>query len=261
MRPKKPIVMALAAVVFLQFASWTQTTEFEPTSYYIFSLGPTVVDVDSLVQTACASAFSVAIYTGSAYDVYREGAPVVDTTIDDLLGDPRTLVVDGARFHLRVVDVAYSYTVRPGESGYDLVIAPSARIPMVDTLQTVLLSLQDLGIVGTDLGMSYRSFDKSSIKGPPPPEGAAIDSVLYDLVIAEDWFAEAAAHGITMAGLRVEVVAEKIPGAQIPERFAAYIASEVETIAKLLIPIEQLVPLARSEGIGYVRLPYQPAIP
>ena len=260
MNPKSSVLAALVAVAFLPFASWAQTAAFEPTSYYVFSLGPAAVDVNSLIQTACASAFSVAIYTGSAYNVHREGT-AAQATLDDLLGDPRSLVVDGARFHLRVADAAYSYTVRPGESGYDLVISPAVRLLMVDTLQTILISLQELGIVGTDLSMDLRSFDKSSIKGPPPPQEAAIDSALYDLMIAEDWFAEAAAHGITMAGLRVEVVAEKIPGARIPEPFAVYVAGETETAAKLLMPIEQLVLLARSGGIGYVRLPYQPTIP
>jgi len=260
MNPKNSVLAALVTVAFLQFASWAQTAVFEPTSYYVFSLGPATVDVNSLIQTACASGFSAAIYTGSAYDVYREGT-AVQTTSADLLGDPKSLVVDGARFHLRVADAAYTYTVRPGESGYDLVISPTTRVSMADTLQTVLLSLQELGIVGTDLSMNLRSFDKSSIKGPPPPQGAAIDSALYDLMIAENWFAEADACGITMAGLRVEVVAEKTLGARIPERFAVYVVGETENAAKLLIPIEQLVLLARSGGIGYVRLPYQPTVP
>jgi hypothetical protein len=260
MRLKRSVVMALAVLALLQFASWTQMTEFEPSSYHILSLGSTTVDVGSLIQTAHASAFSVALYTGSTYTVYREGV-TIQTTLVDVLSDPKTLVVDGDRFRLRVVDAAYSYTVRPSEFGYELVIAPAAHIPIVDTLQTILPSLQDLGIVGADVSMDFRVFDRSSIKGPPPPQGAAIDSVLYDLVIAEDWFAEAAASGITMAGLRVEVVAEKMPGAQIPEGFAMYIASETENITKLLMPVEQLVLLARSEGIGYIRLPYQPAVP
>jgi len=260
MRLKRSVAMALAVLALLQFASWAQVTEFEPSCYYILSLGSTVVDVDSLIQTAHASAFSVAFYTGSAYDIYWGGMPI-EVAFDEVLADPRVLVVDGDRFHLHAVGDAYSYTVRPDEAGYELVIAPAARIPIVDTLQTVLLSLQDLGIVGTNLSMDFRSFDKLSIKGPPPPQGAAIDSVLYDLVIAEDWFAEAAANGITMAGLRAEVVAEKIPGAQIPQEFTLYVVSETENVAKLLMPIEQLVLLARSGGIGYVRLPYHPTVP
>ena len=260
MRLKSSVVMALAVLALAQFASWTQTTEFDPDSYYILSLGATDVDVDSLIQTAHASAFSVALFTGSAYEIYWGGMPI-EVAFDEVLADPSVLVVDGDRFRLRVADAAYSYTVRPSESGYELVIAPAVRMPVVDTLQTILLSLQDLGIVGTDLSMEFRSYDRSSIKGPPPPEGVAIDSVLYDLVVAEDWFAEAAANAITMAGLRVEVVAEKVSDAQIPQGFALYVVSETETSAKLLMPIEQLVLLARSEGIGYVRLPYRPAVP
>ena len=260
MRLKRSVMMALAVPFLLQFASWTQTTELDPDFYYILSLGPTIVDVDSLIQTAHASAFSVALFTGSTYALYRDGA-AIEAGLDDLLGDPKTLVGDGDRFRLRVVEETYSYPVRPSESGYELVIGPTVRVPIVDTLQAVLLSLQDLGVIGSNLSMDFRSFDRSSIKGPPPPQGAAIDSVLYDLVIAEDWFAEAAANGLELVGLRVEVVAEKTPEAQIPERFSLYVTSETESVAKLLMPIEQLVLLARSEGIGYVRPPYRPAIP
>jgi len=260
MRPKSVIPIAAVIVVLLQFASWTQTTQLDPSSYYVFSLEATTVRVSSLIQTARGSAFSVAIYTGSAYDVYREGMSV-EMPLDDLLGDPKSLVVDGARFRLHVADGSYSYTVRPGESGYDLVVSPVERVSMADALKSVLTSLHELGIVGTDLSMSLRSFDRSSIKGPLPPRGAAIDSVLYDLMIAEDWFAKAAVHGIKIAGLRVEVVAEKVLGARIPERFAVYVVSETEVAAKLLMPIEHLVVLAQSEGIGYVRLPYQPTLP
>ncbi|MDD5264734.1 MAG: hypothetical protein PHU43_07835, partial [Candidatus Bipolaricaulis sp.] len=91
--------------------------------------------------------------------------------------------------------------------------------------------------------------------------GVALDSVLYDLVVAEDWFAYASAKGIALVGLSIEVVAEKVAGAAFPEGFMPYVVSETERLTKLVLPIDRLVALAKESTIGYVRMPLSPVAP
>jgi len=151
--------------------------------------------------------------------------------------------------------------VRPGDGGYTLIIFPHRDLPQGETIFSLLGTLQKLGVIGAEVAMEgFRSFEKDAEKGPEPPAEAAIDSDLYGLTVAADWFSFASSLGLTRVGLRVEVVAEKLPGGAIPEEFQPYIipGSETDQLAKLLLPIHRLVDLARSSFIGYVRPPYQP---
>ena len=88
-----------------------------------------------------------------------------------------------------------------------------------------------------------------------------MDSLLYRLVIAEDWFSFAATNGLTVTGLRADVVVEKLPGSDLAEAFEAYAYQETEQLAQLLVPISRLVALASAESTGYVRPAYRPAVP
>ena len=151
--------------------------------------------------------------------------------------------------------------VRPAADGYELMISPSEDVAIADTLTSLLMSLQEIGVLGNSVDLEYAAFAKSDLKGPAPPAGASIDSVLYQLVVAEDWFAFAAANSLALTGLRVDVVAEKLPDGVLPEAFAAYVYEETDQLAKLLVPIDMLVTLASAEAVGYVRPPYQPAAP
>ena len=91
--------------------------------------------------------------------------------------------------------------------------------------------------------------------------GRPLESTLYGLTVAEDWGAYARVKGITLVGLRADVVVEKLPGQVLPEEFRAFLVTETEQLAKLLLPVDLMVALAKSSAVGYVRLPYQPAIP
>jgi len=234
---------------------------FTATHYYIFSLGEVGVAVADLVETGKAAAFSVVIYgvDGTPSVERADGPP--DEPIDVVLAGDRVLVGDGDRFLLRVRGEDFTYTVRPSAAGYELVVNPSRDLPMIDVLTTILVSLQEIGVIGAEAGLEYRSFAKSDDKGPTPPAGAALDSDLYSLVMAEDWFEYAAAKGFTRVGLRVEVVAEKLPGAALPDAYQAYATAETDQLVRLLLPIDEIVSLSRSSAIGYVRPPYQPAVP
>ena len=225
------------------------------TDYYLISIGTIDTPIESLIQTGQEKGFSVA---GS-----YAGVPLTEDPEEALQTAPSLLYVDESWFLLRVTGEDFDYTVRPAGEGYELVLVPHRDLPQAETIYAIISSLQEMGIVDSVDMELPRQYAKESEKGPLPPEGVAIDSALYGLSVAADWFAEASRLGIDRVGLRIEVVAEKLPGGTIPEAFAPFIESESEGLAKLLLPIWQLTELARSSSIGYVRLPYrpQPSIP
>ena len=141
------------------------------------------------------------------------------------------------------------------------IVDPQQDLPIPVVLDPVLVSLRSMGILGDELSLNIQAYAKDDLKGPPPPTGAAIDSSLYGLLIARDWFGDAAAKGLTLVGLRVEVVAEILPGASLEEAFAPYVVEGSEGLAKLSLPIDLLLALARSSTVGYVRPPYHPSVP
>jgi hypothetical protein len=230
-------------------------TQLLQTDYYLIAIGTIDTPIESLIQTAQGKGFSVA---GSYV-----GVPLTEDPEEALQTVPSLLYVDENWFLLRVTGEDFDYTVRPTGEGYELVLVPHKDLPQAETIYSVISSLQGMGIVGSVDMELPESYAKESEKGPLPPPGVAIDSSLDGLSVAADWFAEASRLGIDRVGLRVAVVAEKLPGGTIPEAFIPFIESESGDLIKLLLPIWQLTELARSSSIGYVRPPYrpQPSIP
>ncbi len=226
-------------------------TTLSSTHYYIFSLGEMSVDVTTLAETTQS--------TGHVVVRFVDDEP--DGELAVALSAPAFLLIDNDRFYLRQTGQAYTFTVRPSVSGYELVVNPTEELALTDVLGSILLSLQDTGIVGNDVNLEYTAFSKADLKGPAAPEGVFLESTLYGLMVAEDWFAYASTHGLTVVGLRVEVVAEKLPGAALESTFSVYAIEETESLAKLLLPIDRLIALAGSASVGYVRTAYQPAVP
>jgi len=237
------------------------STDFVQTHYYLLSMGQILVDTDTLAQTMQGRDFTVVTYEGDTASVYRGAELAVDVSVQGALADEAVLVVDGDRFYLRVAGDPFTYSVRPATDGYELVVSPSQDIAISDALTSILMSLQEIGLLGNSIDLEFAAYAKNDLKGPAPPAGASIDSILYRLVIAEDWFAFAAANSLALTGLRVDVVVEKLPGGSLPETLAAYVYEDTEQLAKLLVPVDQLVALASAESTGYVRPPYQPAAP
>jgi len=227
-------------------------TAFVDTHYYILSLGEMSVDLSTLIQTAQSSGYSL-LQFGEVDIEAQDAASALD--------DQAVLVTDGSRFYLREKADTYVFTVRPAELGYELVINPLQELVINDSLATILVRLQELGILGSDVNLDFASFAKADLKGPSAPDGVFIDSTLYGLTVAEDWFAFSAAKGLTQVGLRVEIVAEKVPGGVLDPKFLDYVIEETESLVKLLLPIDELLALAKSSSIGYVRIAYQPAVP
>jgi hypothetical protein len=181
-----------------------------------------------------------------------------------LLSADRLLVLDGDRFYLRSSSATLSYAIRPSGAGLELVVSPKASIDLVDALTPIFVELQDVGIEGIDVDLTdYRTVVRNPFKGPAEPQdlAAKLDYALYGLVVAEDWFTYASQKGLALLGLRIEVVVEKIPGASLPANFASLVISETADLASLILPVDEVASLARSAGVGYVRLPYVPVAP
>jgi len=222
-----------------------------PTHYYIFSLGEMTVDAMAVAGTTQSAGFSVVRFVDDEPDGDLAAA----------LSAQKFLLIDGDRIYLRQTNDAHTYTMRPSATGYELVVNPAEDLTLTDTLGSILLDLQTIGVVGSEVNLEYAAYSKADLKGPAAPEGVPLDSTLYGLMVAEDWFAYASVHGLTLVGLRVEVVAEKLPGAALASTFSTYVTEETESLARLLLPIERLIALADSASVGYVRTAYQPAVP
>ncbi len=253
-------IILLSLIACFGLAAFGSSEMLDPAQYYIFPMGDVVVEVQSLSQAAQAAEYAVITYSGNTIVALQGTSPATEN-IESLLASPSLLVLDGQRFYLHAEGPMLAYTMRPAAGGIELVVSPSEEIGTVDALTSILVELEGLGIQSSDIDLSCMAFPKESLKGPAVPEGVALDSVLYGLVVAEDWFQYASMKGLTLLGLSIEIVAEKIPGGTLPEAFASYVDSETEQLARLILPIDQLVPLAKLESIGYVRLPYRPVAP
>ena len=263
---KRSIVLGMATglLLLLGFAvsAGAEETLFSPGNYYVISIGAVTSEVSSLVQTGQQKGFTVVVLSDAGLTAYR-GTKETQEAEADLVDAPSLLYVDGTSFLLRSQADAFDYEVRPGEKGYDLVLIPHQDMSASDLVNDVLMPLQHMGVVGSEVDMEYKTFVLNPEKSEAPPAGVAIDSNLYNLMIAPDWFAAAEKMNLARVGLRVTVVAEKVPAGTVPEQFTPYVVSETSTLAKLVLPIEDLVKLASDSAIGYVRSPYkpQPAVP
>lgn len=252
------VVLVSAFALVLQGADIP--ANFAATHYYILSLGEMAVDLPSLIQSIQSSGQTVVQYEGDEATITR-GNDTVDDLLSNALADDTVLLVDGDRLYLSEVGASYTYVVRPAESGYELVINPEQELSVNDTLAAILVDLQQLGILGSEVNLDFASFAKADLKGPAAPEGVLIDSTLYGLTVASDWFAYSSLKGLTQVGLRVEVVAEKLPGGVLDTAFSDAVIEESDSLVKLLLPIDELLTLAESSAIGYVRIAYQPSVP
>jgi len=262
MRAKKLAVALVITSTLAVAAVWLSVGEslvFDPSEYYVLSLGGAPIDIAGLRLAAQTDGFTIVDYAGDTFVASVGELPTADP-LDLLLASDRLLVVDGDRFLLRVRGEPSTYTVRPSAAGLELVFSP-AIVQEFDDVVAVLLDLQRFGIIGNEVDLGFSAYTKNALKGPAPPAGAMIESDLYGLTVAEDWHAFAAFKGLSVVGLRVDVVAEKLPGIALPSNVLAYVASESESLARLLLPIEQLVPLSLSGSVGLLRQAYEPVAP
>ncbi len=235
-------------------------TSFLSSHYYILSLGALSFDLSGVIQSASAAGTTILQFDAGAISVDR-GSRDSDVPLETVLGDPSVLVVDAGRVLFTRTNDMYRFTVRPSTCGYELVLDPTVDSDLHETLAEVLGTLQQLGLVGAEVSLQFSSFAKAELKGPQPPTDLSIESTLYALTVAADWFSFTASQGLTQVGLRVTVVAEKTSGEPLDSQFRPYIEQETDSLVRLLLPIDQLLALARSASVEYVRTPRQPFVP
>ena len=251
------LILFVASVFSVVVGAGGPQTDLVANQYYVTSLGQPAIPLVTLTQRAQSSGYTTILRHGNEV-VSFYGTERTDQAEEVLLGTGCLLYVDGEFILLRVIGPDYDYVVRPGATGYELLLIPHRDLALGEPLLSSLTELQRLGIVGESLNLAFTAFPKSPEKTPPAPQGVRLDSLLYGLVLSEDWFSYVTKNGLTRTGLRVEVVAEKVPGGTIPESYRPYLTEETAQLAKLLVPIHLLVDLARSASVNYVRPPYQP---
>ncbi len=264
MRRKIGTLRWLAACIVVAGSAIVATgspSVLSPALYYLFPAEGVEADIQTLSETACAAGYVVITFSGETVNAVR-GTETAQGDLNALLAEDHVLVLDGDRFLLHAALSGVSYTLRPAAGAMELVVSAAEETPTLEALAAIIADLQALGIPAMNIDLaSSQSFSATSLKGPAVPPGIALDSTLYDLVVAADWFAYAASKGIRLSGLRIEVVMEKVAGSAFPSAFVPFLISETDRLAKLILPIDQLLPLAKDSAVGSVRLPLQPVAP
>jgi hypothetical protein len=97
----------------------------------------------------------------------------------------------------------------------------------------------------------------SVVLGKPP---SALESVLYDLTLAEDVGAFASSRGLYVKDGRVRVVVELVDvSAQLPTGFSLVEEARSGNLVQVMIPIRELVSLATEPAVEFIRAPLEAA--
>ncbi len=252
------LVVSLMLTGVLFISGVAEDDMFLDTHYYRIPMGTVALDIPTLIDTARGSGYAVFVRSVEETQAYR-GDTAVDEDEAEMLDERPLLYVDRGLALVSLSGTDYDLTLRPAAGGYELILAPHRPIPVGATFGSALTQLYALGIVGSSVGVEApEAFERNPIKGPRPPEGVPLDSELYGLVVAEDWFGYASSHQMIRVGLRVEVIAEKLTDAIIPTEYQGFLLEETEQLARFLVPIHQLVDLASSGAFRLVRTAYEP---
>jgi hypothetical protein len=250
------VTLMLTGILFISGVA--QDEMFLDTHYYRIPMGTVALDIPTLIDAAQASGYAVFVRSAEESQGYR-GDTEVEADEAELLAERPLLYVDRGLALVALTGTDYDLTLRPAADGYELILSPHRPIPVGTTFGSALTQLFALGIVGSSVGVEGPdAFEKTPMKGPRPPEGVPLDSELYGLVVAEDWFDYASSRQLIRVGLRVEVIAEKLPDAIIPADFQGFLVEETEQLARFLVPIHELVDLASSGAFRLVRTAYEP---
>ncbi len=255
----------LRGTLFWPMVGGSASSELLAGRSYRAPLPSSSTDIVRIVQAAQNLDYWIRIQQGLNVTYLKGNKPcsACDPAQETSFFQTPQLYTDGLLFWIRLDEPKYRLNLRPAASepnspgGYELIVSPKVNLAEGD-LQSLLTGLAPFGVAPTQTGAL--SFSVINVPAKPrPPAGARLDSTLYGLMIAPDWHDYAAAHGIELSGLRARVIVDlATPGVQ-PQGVADLLveASSPERL-RALVPIEQLLALARDPAVSLVRLPNRP---
>lgn len=232
---------------------------------YRAPLPPTATEIVRVVEAAQNLDYWIRIQQGLDVTYLKGKTPCAscDPTQEALFFQTPQLYVDGALYWIRLDEPKFRLNLRPAAEGqnaaapYELIVSPKVDLGGEDLL-ALLTELAPFGVAPTQ--SSALSFEVMAVPSKPrPPAGARLDSILYGLMIAPDWRDYAAAHGVELSGLRARVIVELTTPGAIPQGAAdLLIEARSDSTLRALVPIHQLLSLARDPVVSLVRLPSRP---
>lgn len=208
-------------------------TVFVPEEYYVIPVGEIEIATAASVESAKELGYTVLIAEVDGLSSWK-GVVQAEDEEEALLEEPNLVYVDGSSVLVSVQTASYGFTLRPSEDGQELVITPNETIDPGTTLVEILVALSQIDAAPDSISLDdVKTFPTSDLKGPPTPEGVALESSLYQLVVSPDWFAAASAAAIGRTGLRVSVVAEKAADSMIPEAYRVFVVEETDQLVEL----------------------------
>ncbi|MCL6642069.1 MAG: hypothetical protein K6T71_01930 [Candidatus Bipolaricaulota bacterium] len=235
--------------------------------FYRVALPSIGADLAKIIEAAKLAGFSVRIAQGSTVTYFLGTQPCLDCTPEnerERLKFPH-LFVDGRLVWLRAEGLLSKYNLRPAQNeGYELIIAPATTVSASAILDEIGQRLVQLSVVSDPtLPLTVEELTVvPGVKPPKPPEGVRLDSVLYALMLMPDWYEFAPQNTLELWGLRVRVIVEFVsPDAQVaPTHNLIIEARSPSGLMRVLVPIHQLVTLARDPAVKLVRPPAQPGL-
>ena len=127
-------------------------------------------------------------------------------------------------------------------------------------MSRVLLCLMAISMLaaadGDVLLASGASYSKP--KASKPQQALKLESALYQLTQATDTETFARLRAIDLIEGRVRVIVELDEGGVLDTGAGAVIESRYQNLVRVLVPIDQLLPLSQQTGVRFVRLPQRP---
>lgn len=179
------------------------------------------------------------------------------TSEASFLGFPQ-LYLDGELFLVRLDEELYRLAIRPSaelSGSYEVVVSPKGSMDRSAVERAGQSWLQELGIVQT---APLEFVELTPQEKPQVPAGARLDSLLYALAIAPDWHDFARARGISLLGLRIRVIIELVNPQVVPQGYHLLEEARAQELMRVLVPVSELIRLARDPAVKFIRLPYEP---
>lgn len=170
------------------------------------------------------------------------------------------LTVDGADFMARLDTEAFRLNLRP-QSGstqaYELVVMMHQTLGATVVAQQAQQALAALGVALGE-GVAFEPLSVAQNGKTLVPNGVHLEETLYRLALAPDWPDFAQLRGLTLSGLRVEVIVELAEGQALPGNFDLIVEQTSGQLARVQVRISDLVALAQAPGVVEVRPPLSP---